>query len=165
MTDSTSQFKIEIIYKDIDAAYSKYIQANTNISTLRGWSLTVSLAYFGFLITVQSGNFILLLPYVLFLIPFMYLEAIERDKSRDASEELRLIKNIFNETELTSFNNKVSEYEFRDFRISNRPIFSCYRIWKRFKIIFYPDSLLWYSIQLILLILCIYFIKNGLLKI
>ena len=94
-SNSTYQYKIEIIYKDIDEAYSKYIQANTNRRTLRGWSLTVSLAYFGFLITIHYGNFILLLPYVMFLVLFMYLEAIERDKSRDASEELKFIKGIF----------------------------------------------------------------------
>lgn len=157
--------KISIIYKDIDAAFSKYLQASTNVNILRGWSLTVSLAYFGFLISIQTGNYYLFIPYLAFLFLFMYLEAIERDKSKEASDELRFIKEIFKEDELNEFQNKVVAYEFRDFRIQNRPILSFKRFWKRFKLIFYLDSLLWYFIQLTLVFASLYFIKNGSLKI
>jgi len=159
------QQKISIIHKDIDAAFSKYLQANTNVNTLRGWSLTVSLAYFGFLISIQSGIYTLFIPYLIFLFLFMYLEAIERDKSKDASDELRLIKGIFKVNDLEELQSEVSKYEFRDFRVQNRPTLSLKRIWKRFKLIFYLDSFLWYLIQLTLIFACLYFIQSGFLKI
>jgi len=75
--------------------------------------LTISLAYFGFLITIQTNNYFLLLPYLLFQLLFMYLEAIERDFSNETSNALRTIKNILLENDICKYENIVWSYQFR----------------------------------------------------
>ena len=165
MIDRNSLFesKLMIIQKDIEETFSIYNNSKANINTLRGWSLTISLAYFGFLITIQTNNYLLLLPYILFQFFFMYLEATKKDNMDEASSSLYEIKSIFLETDQNKFESVVLAYKFRGYpRPSKRSFISFKRTCKRIKKIFIsPELLWWYLVQFILLFLGIYALKNG----
>ncbi len=148
--NSLINYKIEIMNKDIDAAFASFVHSGSKINLLRGWSMTVTLAYTSYLISVHTIDFSLYIPYAIFWGLFIYMDAIERDLAHEATDDLRMIKEIFNETEPNHFYQKIWNYQFRETRNANRPTFNCQRFGRRLKLMFCPAAFVWYILQILL---------------
>lgn len=117
MTNLTpADYKADVIVKDWEIAHATYQGHFNYISTLRGWTVTLLLAYIGFLVSIKSDNFLIILPFVIVLLVFMYLEGGARARAALLVDEIRGIERIFMESDAVKFTELVRAYEFRDIR-------------------------------------------------
>ena len=99
--------KIQLLMKEYDTAYSANSRHSSQIVSLRGWTITLLLAYFGLLQTGDSEQFtlVVVIPTVLILGGFFVLEPqifdyIEGDET---VWELQPMERLAQEQQLSAF--------------------------------------------------------------
>ena len=151
--------KVSIVAKDLDTAFQVYGRYVTRLTSLRGWTVTILLAYMGFLITNKTDKVIALLPLGLVLLLFMYLEAIYRRELRFLAKEVRKVQEIFMEDDPAKFADLIKEYKFRDLRAHAVRETQMNRIIKTLKFMLLPQIIGWYFLLLLLAVACYLEIK------
>lgn len=151
--------KISIVAKDLDTAFQVYGRYITRLTSLRGWTVTIVIAYMGFLITNKTDKVIALLPLGLILLLFMYLEAIYRRELRFLAKEVRKVQEIFMEDDPAKFADRIREYKFRDLRSHAVRESHMNRIIKSLRYVFLPEIIVWYLLLLLLAVACYLEIK------
>ena len=90
------KFKKELIIKDYEGAYDSYKRHESHIFTIRGWTITLIVAYLGFLITLNNfSNYFLILPVAILLFFFFLLESAERCYMSLTGDTMLRIEKIF----------------------------------------------------------------------
>lgn len=113
---SPLESKVLVIAKEIDTAFEAYTRDFSQIATIRGWTLTLALAYTGFLISIRSTSPVTILPLGVVLLLFMYLESRERMEMSLNGDEVCKVEEIFMENDPAKFTDMIQQYEFRDMR-------------------------------------------------
>ena len=108
--------KSQIILKDLDQAFSSYARHSAQISTLRGWSITIVVAYVGLCVTKSNLNLsnFSLLPIVFIVICFFFPEIVERALMVFNHDTAREIQGLFSQENEDQFIRKLKAYETMD---------------------------------------------------
>lgn len=138
--------------KELETAFDSYARHRAQIATLRGWSLTVFLAYVGFLIALKSDNFLVVLPYGAFLLLFVRQEAKEQLAGRFDSAEVQKVEEIFTETNPDKFTELIRQYEFRETRLHKLRPRNVYSRTDLFKYMISRPVVAWYGLQFMLVL-------------
>jgi hypothetical protein len=155
--------KVPIVSKDLDTAFQIYGRYSSQVDTLRGWSLTLLLAYLGFLISIKPGSVSVLFPFVVVMSLFAYLEGRYRSYQSFPGKEVREVEAIFMETDHTKFVDMIRQYEFRDLRMHKRRMGRIERIINASKFMLSLEVVTWYSLLFTLLIVAYVAIHSRLL--
>lgn len=112
------EHKVSFVAKDYETAFHANTRHVSQITILRGWSLTVCLGYIGFIASVRPEEFFILLPLEIVLLLFMYLETRQRDLMVINDKNVREIEKIFMETDPERFSDMIKCYKFRDLQLT-----------------------------------------------
>ena len=153
------EHKVSIVVKDLDTAFEVYSRYVTRLTSLRGWTVTILLAYMGFLISNKTDKVIALLPLGLILLLFMYLEAVYRGELRFLAKEVREVQEIFMEDDPAKFADRIRDYTFRDLRAHAVRETRMNRMIKPLKFMLLPETIAWYFLLLLLAVACYLEIK------
>jgi hypothetical protein len=163
-TLSPVEHKVSIVEKEIDTGFDVYTRHFAQLSTLRGWTLTLALAYLGFLLTVKSSDFLPVIPFGLILIFFMYLESGERINMRQTGLEVRLVEKIFMENDPAKFKKLVEEYEFRDLRLEKEQESWIKKKVNRIKQMFILGTIVWHLLLFLIAVITQWAIMSQMLR-
>jgi len=113
------QRKLQLLMKEYETAYTSYSRHSSQIVSLRGWTITLLLAYFGLLQAGGSKEFtlVIVIPAVLILGGFFVLEALEKLYAKLNVDNVLEIQQHFAQGTDEEFDRWVEAYEFRDHRI------------------------------------------------
>ena len=113
------QRKMQLLMKEYDTAYTSYARHSSQIVSLRGWSITLLLAYFGLLQAIGSNGLklVVIIPAGLILGGFIVLEALEKCFARLNVDNVLEIQQQSVQGSDEQFERWVEAYEFRDHRI------------------------------------------------
>ncbi|MBI5649479.1 MAG: hypothetical protein HZC40_03380 [Chloroflexi bacterium] len=149
---SPLEHKISIIAKEIDTGFESYTRHFAQRATLRGWTITLALAYMGFLISIKSNNFLAVLPFAIVLLLFMYIESGEIATMALDGSEVREVEKIFMESDPTKFTVLIQQYEFRDIRLHKQQPSGIRGRIARLKYMLSLGMIAWYSFLLLLVL-------------
>ncbi len=147
--------KKDLIMKDYDTAYDSYKRHESHIFVIRGWTITLSVAYMGFLIAIDGfENNLFLLPAIFSFIVFLLLESIERRTIVLVCKELLKIESLFMIESYEEFTKEMIQYKSRNTRFNEftKKELICMSFLSMLRL----SILLWY-LFLIVIFLSIYF--------
>jgi hypothetical protein len=122
------------------------------VSTLRGWTVTLLLAYLGFLVSVKSTNVLTILPFVFVLLLFLYLEAGSRARLTALRTEMGEIENIFMETDAAKFTQLIQKFEFRSLKDAKAQKFWIRGRFEQLRYALLLEVCTWYLSELLIII-------------
>lgn len=152
--------KVSVVLKDLDTAFQVYGRCASQIDNLRGWSLTLLLAYVTFLISIKPSTVLVLVPFVVTMMLFMYLEGRRRREQSFLGNEVRQVERIFMETDHSKFIQLIKEYEFRDLRGHGMRVRRAERIMITSKSVLSVTVVGWYSLLIMLAVAGYFFIHS-----
>lgn len=154
------EIKKELILKDYDSLFIVYARETEIVFSFRSWTITLHVAYFGFLLisTLKIPD------YAYFIIPFfiifffLILEAAERSIMDYLVEDLRKLETMFMEPNLTTLKQYLMKYEFRDIRDKNQKTKA--RMKYFIKTFITPQILSWYPMIIAITVIIVVFITR-----
>jgi hypothetical protein len=154
MNENYIKRKTQIVLKDLDQSFSSYSRHSSQITTLRGWSITLVVAYIGLIVTKSKINFsfISFLPILFIIVGFLALEIIERASMLFNANNAKEIQDLFSYENEDQFIEKIISYITMDQKLSTMS-FQVKLKWL-FSAIFGRKHIVWYSF----LILAVFFI-------
>lgn len=139
--------KVAMIGKELDTGFLVFNRSATQLFTMQGWTLTVVLAYLAFMASIKADNALILLPLLVVLLLFMYMEAFHRRDMHWTAKEICDVEKMFMETDPTMFTENVRQYKFRDIRLhaekQRQPL--------PFKYLFNGKVIVWYLLLFVLI--------------
>lgn len=114
--------KKELVIKDLETAFQVNAKLSSYHIALRGWSLTLTLAYSGLIISGKVSSSIMLLPLSVVFGVFAYLEANIRRSGDFSRETIIAIEEIFMRSNWDDFAKGIQQYQFRDLRYQRRSL-------------------------------------------
>jgi hypothetical protein len=111
--------KVQLVMKEYDTAFASYSRHSSQIVSLRGWTITLLLAYFGLLQArgTEAITIVVSIPVILILGGFFVLEALERLYAKINIDNILEIQEQFAQGSSEAFGQWIRTYEFRDQRI------------------------------------------------
>lgn len=110
------EWKIPLVIKDLETAYTAHSRHAVNINLMRNLTITLILAYFGFLFTVKPFNVYAGIPIIFLALMFIILETLEKSFMLYLASEITLIQNIFMIENHEEFRDEIRKYQFREMR-------------------------------------------------
>jgi uncharacterized membrane protein len=152
--------KLNLIQKDYDTAFACIARHASQTSTIRNWSITLTVAYVGVLIARESTGLELLLPAISLLGLLAILDTREQLFTEYTETCIRDVERIFMQQDPEAFTASVTQYEFRNLRIA-REIPRRRDRWRRMlRRLAWPNVLCWYG-ALAFVILCAQMIARS----
>jgi uncharacterized membrane protein len=112
--------KTGFLVKDYETAFSSYGRHSDKVASIRTWTITLLVAYLGFVATSGSNSpQVMVLPVAIIIACFFALEARERKYMRFLVQELRNVETIFMTKDNEEFHSMVEAYEFRNMRLAD----------------------------------------------
>ena len=142
--------KVAIIAKELDTGFLVFNRSATQLFTMQGWTLTVVLAYLAFMASIKADNALILLPLLIVLLLFMYMEAFHRRDMHWTAKEICAVESIFMEADPARFTEIVKEYKFRDIRLHTEKE---KQPWP-FKYLVNVRVIVWYLLLFVLIYIC-----------
>ncbi len=108
--------KYQLAKFDLETGFSCNVRHTNQITAIRGWCITLIVAYLGLLFTKSDGavSFLHLSPLILIIVGFSYLELNEKVHAQINAKNVRDIQNIFSHENEEIFKKQISEYITRD---------------------------------------------------
>lgn len=144
--------KYDLLLLDFETAFEWTQHIDSQISNLRSWTITLLLAYAGFLFTQQTRNDQMLLPLMMIPIPFVFLEIYRRMHFSFLGDEVRRIEQMFMVEDNQEFERHLRAYVFRDLKLPpySKSRHELVRLFKYLPHSFLSfDSLSWYGLLVI----------------
>ena len=144
--------KKDLIMKDYDTAYDSYKRHESHIFAIRGWTITLSVAYMGFLIAIDGfENNLFLLPAIFSFLVFLILESLESRMISFVWNELLKIESIFMIESDEEFTKEIIQYKSRNTRINELTRKDLIR--RSFLSMLRLATLLWYFFLIVIFLL------------
>ena len=118
--DNYSIEKRELIIKDWETGFEMYNKHVAQITALRGWNLTLMLAYLGFVTSIKLFDIFLIIPMIFVIVGFFILELFEGMYMQFIGRQILKIERIFSIIEERKRNQEIDEYRFRDLELLNQ---------------------------------------------
>lgn len=140
--------KLDHIRKDYETAYSSFERHNSQIMHIRGWSITVVIAYLGFAKSISmSLSISLAFPVFVAVLGFYILEAFQLMYCLVNGLNIRQIDRIFSIENDAEFHNTVRKYVFRNLELKNMQTMD--KIKKLRCAMYSKETILWYLFLII----------------
>jgi hypothetical protein len=109
----------DIVMKDWETGFAMYTKHVAQITALRGWTLTLLLAYLGFLMGIRHFDWYLQVPMGFVIGGFLILELFEGASMQLVSRRTHRIEQIFANPDPDAQNHVLQRYRFRDLELSD----------------------------------------------
>lgn len=111
---------MDLVVKDWEIGFGMYSKHVSQITTIRGWTLTLILAYLGFLVSTQNFNLYLQIPMAFVIGGFFILELIEGMHMQFIGRRTLKIERIFSHPDIETRSREIKQYLFRDVELHER---------------------------------------------
>jgi hypothetical protein len=137
------KIKEELVIKDWEKGFDMHTKHNSQVSLIRGWTITLLMAYFGFLTSIKRFEFVFIIPMMLIIAGFLILELFEGIYLVSIGRQLHEVERIFMIRDINQRDVCIDKYQFRNLQLAKRrftdKILSAVSYIKSYRVIF------WYS--------------------
>lgn len=159
MTDLPVNAKIQAILLDIETGHNAVNRSFSSSTNLRNLSLTVTLAYSGFLLASVNVSVFLFVTHALFVLLIIYADSWEKLVMQFDGGSVREAQLIFMERDPDVFRETVENYEFRDHQLVK--IKQIGSLKEQLRFMFRRDLFGWYVPQFLLTLGIVLARSNG----
>ena len=113
--DLRLRYKGDLLKKDWEISFNMYTKHILQITSVRGWTITLLIAYLGFLASFNKFDVIFIGPMVLIILGFFILELFEATSLTFISNKVQEVEQLFMLDDPDKFIVGIENYLFRNF--------------------------------------------------